>query len=271
MKARTIHPYSVQNKGLNSLLHTIIVFLCALGAPACSSNPRTYDRVYMQSPEGGSQHLPDLLIRGSPVDKYHGRDFVVDPKRTVILIDIDDCIIDTEYRVASFTRWDHLSKPFPHASETIQLLSKDYQIIYISARPWFWYPGTRDLLGRNGFPEAPIVHASRLFYLVVQSYYKKTLVGQLKEKIPNVLIGIGDRSRDIHGYRGNGLLAINVAVHPRASTGHDAIFVSDWNGVDRLFRENRSILTDPEQVRAVIRGDLLLKIPLFKYPAQSDH
>jgi phosphatidate phosphatase APP1 len=223
----------------------------------------------MQAPDGGSAHLPELLIRGSKVDKYQGRDFIIDPRRTVILIDIDDCVIDTRYHVASFTRWDHLSKPFPNARETIQSLSQDYQIIYISARPWFWYPGTRDLLRRHGFPEAPIVHSSRLWYLIAQKHFKKLLVRQLQEKIPNVLIGIGDRSRDINAYRKNGLLAINVAVHPRPSAGHDAIFISDWTGVARIFDENKEILTNPDKVRMVLNGEIVLKLPLFKYPNQT--
>ena len=269
MKVRTIQQYPTFKQTLTSLpgIVTISLFVCA--PVGCSSKPRTYDRVYMQAPEGESSHADELLIRGSPVNKYQGRDFIIDPKRTVILIDIDDCVIDTRYHVASFTRWDHVSQPFPNAVETIQMLSRDYQIIYISARPWFWYPGTRDLLRRHGFPEAPIVHSSRLHYLVVQKYFKTMLVRQMKEKIPNILIGIGDRSRDIRAYRANGLLALNVAVHPRASTGHDAIFISDWNGVARIFQENRELLTDPDKVRAVLRGESLLKLPLFKYPPKD--
>jgi hypothetical protein len=216
--------------------------------------------------EGGSSHGSELLIRGSKVDKYNGREFVIDPARTVIAIDIDDCIIHTRYHHAIFSRFDNVSKPFPLAAETIRSLSENFQIIYISARPWFWYPGTRDLLQRSGLPEAPIVHSSRLMYLVAQKHYKKLVVRQMKEKIPNLLIGIGDRFRDIYGFRSNDLLTINVTEHPRPSTGHDAIFVSDWAGVARIFTENRPILTNPERVRAVLRGDEFLKLPLFKYP-----
>lgn len=210
------------------------------------------------------------VIRDSTGSKYNGRRFEIDPDRTVIAIDLDDCVIQTNYRVAIFNRFDTISQPCEHARDTIESLAKDYQIIYISARPWFWYPGTRSWLEAHEFPPAPIVHSTHLWYLVAQHSFKRVLMKELRERIPNLLIGIGDRSTDIDGFRSAKMLCINVNPKPRGNTGHDAVFVSDWLGVARIFRENRETMTKPEGVRAVMRGDVLLKLPLFKYPGPAD-
>src|SRR5438552_1145597 len=119
----------------------------------CASRPRTYDELVIGAREG----RPDQqAIYGgtSTHPKYAGRRFELDPQRTVVAIDLDDCVIRTRYDVAVFHRFDNVSQPFEHARDTVEAISQDCQIIYVSARPWFYYPGTRYWLDQHGFPPA---------------------------------------------------------------------------------------------------------------------
>src|SRR5205807_95989 len=104
--------------------------------------------------------------------------------RTIIAVDIDECLMDTKYSSAIFYHDDRVSQPFPHASDAMRVLVRDCDLFYISARPRYYYEQTVKWLKRYNFPDAPVLLSPRTRAVLHQTSNKRDRIAQLRQHWP---------------------------------------------------------------------------------------
>ena len=174
------------------------------------------------------------------------------PDRVIVVVDIDDTISDTDFDDAWLDEEDRDSKPIRHSRETLSDVARDFQILYLTARPCSLLDKTQRWLATHGFPAAPVMVSHRKTDLLQQGTFKKRQLARLKRSWPNVLIGIGDRQRDARAYGTSDMLGL--IVNRSGDYGRNCMSMSNWKILHDFFRDNRSILIDPEACRQAIAG-----------------
>jgi len=183
--------------------------------------------------------------------------------RTIVIVDIDQTISNTDFdSLLSGADDDVKSQPLPGSVETVNQISEHFNLCYLTARPREVLDKTRRWLDTHGFPAAPVVTAESLGDVLDQQGYKQRTIKDIKDVIPEVLIGIGDTVTDSEAYGANGLLTIVITEGVRKGFRSHGILLPDWAAVGRFFENNRDTLTDPRKLAKTLEeaGFLLRQV-----------
>lgn len=101
-------------------------------------------------------------------------------------------------------------EPLPQALAVLTRLAQDYTIIYLTHRPEFFGPKSKDWLARHGFPRGPVLLSARYSFNQGSQRYKTERLQDLRSRFTGMTVGIGDQISDALAYRENGLQAILV-------------------------------------------------------------
>ena len=184
-----------------------------------------------------------------------------DPQRVAIVVDVDNTLAETDLDALLFAPRDDESDPLDDSVDVLQSLARDFQILYLTARPRFLGDKTRDWLERHGYPAGPLLCAPHWRNALDASAFKARTLVALRRSWPNVLIGIGDQRGDAEAYRRSGMLTLVVLDQaddetrdelPRTALAFDA-----WDDIERFFRRNTARLRSAPAVRRMIlqQGD----------------
>lgn len=161
-----------------------------------------------------------------------------DADRPAIAVDLDETISQTEY-IDLIWGSGMTSRPMQGSPEALRKLSKEYYLVYCSARPRFMLDQTRKWLVKHKFPRGPIILASDFRASLRQAAAKKELFADLRRKWPNVRVGIGDKNADVEACLANDMLP--VIVNGATPLSHeDAVVVPDWKSLVQFFDDNRT-------------------------------
>jgi len=187
--------------------------------------------------------------------------------RTIIAVDIDDTIAETEYRQLILKDRDKKSDPVDDSRKTLSRLARDYHIVYVTARPRFLLEKTRRWLADERFPSGPVVTARGLRQTIRPARHKTKMLRDLRDRWPNLLIGIGNNAADAEAYGANRMLCLIVPPKGDAvdDIGRHAVVLRDWDAVADVFEQNRGVLTDPHEVARAVKGKRMLKLPLMRW------
>lgn len=217
------------------------------------------------SPAVGAKFAVTAVVDGRTM-RTAGTIFDWRDDRTIIAVDIDGTISDTDYDDLVFDDEDKDSVPIANSRETLSVLANDYHIVYFTARPRFLLEKTRGWLAKHGYPHGPVVAAGGLRDSLRQGSFKREMLVGLRQSWPNLLIGIGDKHRDAVAYRANGMLPVvlttkNIA---RKRRTWQVTVLSTWEDVSLLFAANPRILSAPSTLADAIdshRAHSMLAIP----------
>jgi len=177
-----------------------------------------------------------------------GRVFRWTADRTIIVVDIDDTICDTDTEEVIFQKRDLESSPIYRSQPTLARLAKYFPIAYLTARPEFLFTKTVRWLDDHQFPPGPVFVAPSLGRMIRQTKYKTDALRQLRADWPNIRIGIGDSLVDARAYGDNQMLTLIVAEKPDEDLGRQAIVLRDWEALDAFFLHNTDLLADPKRL-----------------------
>jgi hypothetical protein len=169
---------------------------------------------------------------------------------TIIAVDIDGTICDTDYHDLVFDDEDKDSMPIANSREALSALANDFHIVYLTARPRFLLEKTRVWLAKHEYPHGPVVAAGGLRDALRQGSLKRETLAGLRRCWPNLLIGIGDKHRDAVAYRANEMLPIVVTTKniARKRGTWQVIVVPTWEDVSQLFAANHRVLADTSKL-----------------------
>lgn len=190
-----------------------------------------------------------------------------DSERTIIAVDIDDTIAETEYRQLILKDRDKKSDPVDDSRKTLRRLSDDYHIVYVTARPRFLLEKTRRWLKDEKFPLGPVETARGLRQTLRPTRHKTEVLEDLRDRWPNLLIGIGNNAGDAAAYGANKMLCLIVPPDRKDidKIGRHAVILRDWDAVADVFEANRDILTDRKELKRAVKGKRLLALPAWRW------
>lgn len=187
-------------------------------------------------------------------DSASGRLCRLKPERSVIVVDIDKTICATD-RDHLYLRASDDSPPMAGAREVLSTLAKDYEIVYLTARPHFLAEKSRVWLAVHCFPHGPLLMARSWRASLRQERYKRSALARLRQHLPNVLIGIGDKQLDARAYAWNHMLGIHFGGTQPETADQRIVALKDWQEIGRFFEANRSVLVDPDRLRELLERD----------------
>jgi phosphatidate phosphatase APP1 len=187
------------------------------------------------------------------------------PGRTILVCDVDGTISQTDFTAlvsSVLNEKDIKARAVPDAAETLQHLSREYNIVYLTVRPVYLHYQSHKWLSDHGFPSAPVICAPDLQISRKVLEYKRTIIAKLKELYPDALIGIGNEETDAEAYASGGMMAIMIDDGNHRQFRSDALLLRTWSRVRQFFDANRDVLRDPARLRtAMSEGGSPFKLP----------
>ena len=213
---------------------------------------------------GLEQYEARTLVDGREL-RTPGRVFTWDKDRVIIAVDIDHTIARTDYKGLLRTNSADGSEPVEHSPETLNMLARDFHIIYLTGRPRFMIDKTRVWLRERGYPAGPVITSVRVRDMANPGAAKLRTLSVLRKWWPNLLIGIGNRAADAEAYSTNDMLSLVLPSKPGESAGHHAVVLPNWKAVDAFFTANREVLTDAARLKEAIAGREMLLRTIDQY------
>jgi hypothetical protein len=192
-----------------------------------------------------------------------GRIFYWHKGRVIIAVDIDHTISETDRDKLLTTNQPETSPPIPGARDTLAALAREYYILYVTARPHFLLEKTRHWLATYHFPVGPVITAPKLSDSIRPAKWKSQVLGNLRQRWPDLLIGIGNRNSDTESYAPNDMLPLIIYSEGEELHYADAIILPDWRALGAFFEVNRDMLRDPGKLREVIEGKVWVLQPII--------
>ncbi|HSW46189.1 MAG TPA: phosphatase domain-containing protein [Phycisphaerae bacterium] len=177
-----------------------------------------------------------------------GRVFRWRNDRTIIVVDIDDTICDTDTDEVIFQKRDLESSPISRSKPVLTKLAESFHIAYLTARPVALFSKTIHWLDDHTFPPGPVFVAPDLKRMIRQRKYKTEALKRLRADWPNIRVGIGDSEVDARAYGENRMVTLIVGEKTDKDFGRRAIVLPDWSAVEKFFEQNADLLADPAQL-----------------------
>lgn len=180
------------------------------------------------TPPHGDPAMHEIAVSLAPEAKYAApavtlRVFVRDPKRPVLVVDLDGTVCAAG-AIDVATKDPKDLPAMAGSAEALVALSKRYDILYLTARDDGLFARSRAWLDLEGFPAAPLlVRDVKLTTLSAERFKKKRLLA-LKQDY-NLVAGVGDRDEDGDAYLAAGMKALLVG---SGSTPEGAQRFDDW-------------------------------------------
>ena len=93
--------------------------------------------------------------------------------------------------------------------------------------------------------------------LGLQTAVKKEILEALREHIPNLLMGIGDRSVDVNSFRPNGMLTLLIRSRPLNLSTEKVLIFGDWDHLNSFMTTRANLFKDPTRLmQAIQRNDI---------------
>lgn len=216
-------------------------------------------------PDDVTHYRAETVVYGEKVS-MEGLLFSFPKNRTVIVCDIDGTISRTHYReLVLDSRDDIWSQPFPDSATVLSELSKQYGLVYLTARPGTLLEKTKRWLIANGYPVAPVVTTPSLIHSIGVEQFKSGRIMYFKKLIGTVGIGIGNADTDSEAYAMNDLLPILIDDRDNRAFRSHAIVLKDWQSVRAFFHANEAILSKPDRLKRAVEGEEMIQRPIIRY------
>lgn len=236
---------------------------------AITDNDGTATLVANVTPGKAKTFKARLVRRGARDVWAEGRVFYFDPNKTIIAVDMDETVSRTNYSDLFIADLDRHSAPIDGAAAALTRLSKDYHIIYTSARPRFLNDKTREWLADHGFPAGPVANALKFEACLAQAKYKSGICRALRSRLPNVLIGIGDKRADEQAYGENNMLAIILEESKGKTYADHCVVFDSWRDIERFFETQKPRLSNPVTLASLMREHKNLR-PVLMTPPRTE-
>ena len=122
-------------------------------------------------------------------------------------------------------------RPLIDSPISLQNLSRDYRIVYLSARDHVFVPKTRAWLRMNGFPNGPLLLRRKRFNRASPLEHKRERLREVKREVGGMRYGIGDKPHDVVAYHEQGIRPIWITNKTNGALPGETIRVSSWKEI----------------------------------------
>lgn len=193
------------------------------------------------------------------------------PQRTIVLVDIDETISNTDYQtLLSGKATDVGSTPLPHSVEAMTEIARRFNVAYLTARPRELLDKTRRWIKSEGFPDGPVLTSDTLGDWIHQSEYKLRVLKHSQKVFPNILIGIGNTAGDAEAYGQSGMLTVVVTKDNIEGFGLHGVLARNWQDIRKFFDANLDVLEDPQRLRNLLKEGGMIRRPLYPWAKRDE-
>jgi hypothetical protein len=170
-----------------------------------------YAGVSWTPPEAGDYEFTVRVLE--PPDEEHEDAVEVTPAPLLVAArdkQAEFAVIDLDHTVVASSFWRVLlggARPMADAAAVTGKLAGRYSVIYLTHRPDILTRKSKRWLVEHGFPRGPLLVSELAEVFAGSGEFKTAKLAALKEKFPNVRLGIGDKLSDAQAYVDNGLRA----------------------------------------------------------------
>jgi phosphatidate phosphatase APP1 len=177
-----------------------------------AAKPDTYEFTVSVAPDA-EYAAPEAALRV----------FVRDPKRPVLVVDLDGTVCAAG-AIEVATKEPKDLPALEGSAEALAALSKRYDILYLTARDDGLFARSRAWLDLKGFPAAPVLVRDLKVTTLSAERFKTERLKDLKRDF-NLVAGVGDRDEDGDAYLAAGMKAVLVGP---GSTPDGAVRMDGW-------------------------------------------
>jgi len=167
-----------------------------------------------------------VAAAGLPDDPPEPRDLLVACRAAdtpLAVVDLDKTVVASGFQTVLLGN----PEPMEGSAEVLKRLADDHTIIYLTHRPDYFGPKSKDWLKAQGFPRGPVLLSTVGSFLKGSGTYKSDMIKTLKAKFTRVELGIGDKFSDVEAYHANGMTAILILPVPENATATDLRALAD--------------------------------------------
>ena len=164
-------------------------------------------------------------------------------------------IVDLDKTLAQTRSWRFFTKnpaPMPGSVAVMRRLAKDYTVVYVTHRPQQYAHQTKVWLRTRGYPRGPLLMPEVIDFARGSRRYKTKELRHLKNKFPNIRIGIGDKIADALAYHGNGLKSFLILDSAECDDPEDYLELAQE--LDRLPADVQVVYNWPQIESAIYQG-----------------
>ncbi len=156
---------------------------------------------------------------------------IFDEKKPILICDIDHTVCDTKLLLFILNK-DTKIPAVKDSSETLNRLSNQYNIIYVTHRDDAFIHKTKFWLDLFNYPNGPIFFWNFGKYTFNSGKYKEEIIQNLKKHFPNIVVGIGDKISDALAYTKNGLKTILITKTENKGLPQGVIQTDNWQNIE---------------------------------------
>ena len=93
----------------------------------------------------------------------------------------------------------------PGSAPALQRLSRRYTLVYVTHRPDFLGPLSKEWLRRNEYPRGVVLLSDIREFVRGSEKYKTLTIAGLRRQFNNLQVGVGDQLSDMRVYHENGM------------------------------------------------------------------
>ncbi len=125
-----------------------------------------------------------------------------------VVSDIDKTLVESGFARVLLG----MAEPFDNAENVLQRLvdEREWSVIYLTQRPDYLEPLSKNWLRKHGFPPGPVVPTNLETLIQGSGRFKTGAVRDLKERFPNIKLAIGDKYSDSKAYTSNDVKSILI-------------------------------------------------------------
>lgn len=192
-----------------------------------------YDgKIYVAVPaKEVGEYVLKMIVAGD-LTETQGYLTVVEPGRKTVLFDIDATLTINDFEAVGDYLNVSTARAFAYAPEVVNLYRSDgYQVIFLTARPYWVAKDTREWYVRKGFPVATLTHfALSNAESLAALNYKKAYLKLLVETVGlDLMRAYGNAQTDIDAYQAAGIPLEEIfIIGSNAGTGGTQPIVTDY-------------------------------------------
>jgi len=159
-----------------------------------------------------------VRVRVKPADQPDDEDDHVAPARLLVAVRKPEAplaIVDLDKTlVASGFQWVLLgggrAEPMDGSRLVLSRLARTHTIVYLTHRPDFLGPTSKNWLDGHGYPLGPVLTSTLGGLMDGSGAYKTRRLADLARNFKNLKVGIGDKVSDAQAYAAHGLTSILI-------------------------------------------------------------
>jgi hypothetical protein len=124
----------------------------------------------------------------------------------MLAVDLDKTVVESGFGHVLAGR----ALPMPDAADVLTVMAKTHTIIYLTQRPDFLGPESKQWLVDHKFPRGPMLTTTLSTLFIGSGVYKSGRLEEIRRTFKNVVAGVGDKFSDAKAYADNGVRAILI-------------------------------------------------------------